>query len=194
MAKFGRFRWQSILASFRKIASKGHQVYAFIPISRQIKRVPGAVKACDRQAGFGKPPQCGQEYRPHNAKRKAAVAPQSQALWPHSRNRRTDKDILAWAEREARVPLTFDKDFGELAWHFGLPASSGVVLFRLPMPAAAEVGAVLAARIGERTDWAGHFRSLNRGVSACARLQHNNLKTIHTNRNCSNQTDRSALT
>ena len=26
-----------------------------------------------------------------------------------------DKDILAWAEREARVLLTFDKDFGELA-------------------------------------------------------------------------------
>jgi hypothetical protein len=47
------------------------------------------------------------------------------------------------------VLLTFDKDFGELAWHVGLPASSGVVLFRLPMPAAAEVGVILAARIGE---------------------------------------------
>jgi predicted nuclease of predicted toxin-antitoxin system len=75
----------------------------------------------------------------------------------------TDKDILAWAEREARVLLTFDKDFGELAWHVGLPASSGVVLFRLPMPAAAKVGAVLAARIGERTDWAGHFTVIEPG-------------------------------
>ena len=74
-----------------------------------------------------------------------------------------DKDILAWAEREARVHLTFDKDFGELAWHVGLPASSGVVLFRLPMPAAVEVGAVLAARIGERTDWAGHFTVIEPG-------------------------------
>jgi predicted nuclease of predicted toxin-antitoxin system len=53
-----------------------------------------------------------------------------------------DKDILAWAEREARVLLTFDKDFGELAWHVGLPASSGVVLFRLPTPIPAEVGAI----------------------------------------------------
>ena len=30
-------------------------------------------------------------------------------------------------------------------------------------------------------------RSLNRGVSACARLRYNNLKTIHANRNCSHQ-------
>ena len=62
-----------------------------------------------------------------------------------------DEDVLAWAERESRVLLTFDKDFGELAWRVGLPASCGVVLFRLPMPPAAKVGAILAARIGERT-------------------------------------------
>lgn len=68
-----------------------------------------------------------------------------------------DEYILAWAERENRVLLTFDKDFGELAWRAGLPASCGIVLFRLPMPAAAEVGTILAARIGERTDWVGHF-------------------------------------
>jgi len=49
------------------------------------------------------------------------------------------------------VGITFDKDFGELAWRVGLPASCGIVLFRLPMPPAAKVGAILAARIGERT-------------------------------------------
>jgi hypothetical protein len=75
----------------------------------------------------------------------------------------TDEDILAWAVREGRVILTFDKDFGELAWRVGLPASSGIVLFRLPMPAAAGVGATLAARIGERTDWAGHFTVIEPG-------------------------------
>jgi predicted nuclease of predicted toxin-antitoxin system len=47
-----------------------------------------------------------------------------------------DEDVLAWATREDRVLLTFDKDFGELAWRIGLPASSGVILFRLPMPPA----------------------------------------------------------
>src|SRR5262249_3305462 len=34
-----------------------------------------------------------------------------------------DEDVLAWAAREARIVLTFDKDFGELAWRTGLPAS-----------------------------------------------------------------------
>ena len=68
-----------------------------------------------------------------------------------------DEDVLAWAVREDRVLLTFDKDFGELAWRVGLPASSGIVLFRIPMPAAPKIGAILAARIDGRTDWAGHF-------------------------------------
>lgn len=74
-----------------------------------------------------------------------------------------DENLLAWAVRESRVVLTFDKDFGELAWRVGLPASSGIVLFRLPMPPAAGVGAILAARIGERTDWAGHFTVIEPG-------------------------------
>jgi hypothetical protein len=33
---------------------------------------------------------------------------------------------------DARVLLTFDKDFGELAWRTGLPESCGIVLFHLP--------------------------------------------------------------
>ena len=74
-----------------------------------------------------------------------------------------DEDILAWAVRERRALLTFGKDFGELAWRLGLPASSGIVLFRLPMPAAAVVEATLAAKIGERTDWAGHFTVIEPG-------------------------------
>jgi len=69
----------------------------------------------------------------------------------------SDEEILAWAVREGRVLLTFDKDFGELAWRSRLPASCGVVLFRLAMPPPGMAGAVLAARIGERNDWAGHF-------------------------------------
>jgi predicted nuclease of predicted toxin-antitoxin system len=51
-----------------------------------------------------------------------------------------DEDVLAWAVREERIILTFDKDFGELAWRAGLPVSSGIVLIRLPMPRAAEAG------------------------------------------------------
>ena len=68
-----------------------------------------------------------------------------------------DEAVLAWAVREGRILLTFDKDFGELAWHRELPANSGVILFRLPLATPSSVGAMLAARIGERTDWEGHF-------------------------------------
>jgi predicted nuclease of predicted toxin-antitoxin system len=68
-----------------------------------------------------------------------------------------DPDILAWAVREQRVLLTFDKDFGELAWKVRLPANCGIILFRMRMPSAATVGAVLSARLAERDNWVGHF-------------------------------------
>lgn len=74
-----------------------------------------------------------------------------------------DEEIVAWAAREGRIVLTFDKDFGELAWRAGLPATSGVVLFRLALPPAADVGNVLAGRMSERTDWAGHFSVIEPG-------------------------------
>jgi len=74
-----------------------------------------------------------------------------------------DEDILALAVREERIILTFDKDFGELAGQAGLPVSSGIVLFRLPMPAPADIGSVLLARISERTDWSGHFSVIEPG-------------------------------
>jgi predicted nuclease of predicted toxin-antitoxin system len=81
-----------------------------------------------------------------------------------------DPDVLAWAVRERRVLLTFDKDFGELAWHAGLPAPCGIVLFRLSMPPASSVGAMLAARVGERTDWPGHFSVIEPGRTRMRKL------------------------
>lgn len=74
-----------------------------------------------------------------------------------------DEEILARAVREDRVLLTFDQDFGELAWRAGLPATCGIVLFRMPMPTATDVGAAIAARLNERTDWAGHFSVIQPG-------------------------------
>ena len=44
----------------------------------------------------------------------------------------SDAAVLEAAQRESRVVLTCDKDFGELAFHGGLPAACGVVLFRFP--------------------------------------------------------------
>jgi predicted nuclease of predicted toxin-antitoxin system len=46
----------------------------------------------------------------------------------------TDPEVLAWAARDERILLTFDKDFGELAKASALPATCGIILFRVPMP------------------------------------------------------------
>ena len=41
----------------------------------------------------------------------------------------SDEEVLRRAQLENRLPVTFDKDFGELAFRAGLPAAAGVVLF-----------------------------------------------------------------
>ena len=42
----------------------------------------------------------------------------------------SDADVLAWATRDERILLTFDKDFGELAGASALPSTCGIMLFR----------------------------------------------------------------
>jgi len=74
-----------------------------------------------------------------------------------------DQDILTWAVREQRILLTFDQDFGELAWREGLPASCGIVLFRLSLRGPEKIGTEIAARIAARKDWAGHFSVVEAG-------------------------------
>lgn len=75
----------------------------------------------------------------------------------------TDAEVLAWAAREKRILLTFDKDFGELARNATLPAEGGVILFRSPMPRAEIAGAHIAALIASRSDWAGHLSVVEPG-------------------------------
>ncbi|WP_158816216.1 DUF5615 family PIN-like protein [Methylocapsa sp. S129] len=75
----------------------------------------------------------------------------------------SDADVLAWAAREGRVVLTFDKDFGELAKASRLPNPCGVILFRIPLRAPGDVGRRLADLIASRDDWGGHFTVIERG-------------------------------
>jgi predicted nuclease of predicted toxin-antitoxin system len=75
----------------------------------------------------------------------------------------TDQDVLARSLKDARVLLTFDKDFGELAWRSGLPASCGIILFRLPALSPTGVGKVIADVLMARDDWAGHFSVVEPG-------------------------------
>ena len=69
----------------------------------------------------------------------------------------SDREVLARAQAEDRVVITFDKDFGELAFLFGLPATSGIILFRLRAKSPASVALQAAIALDSRTDWAGHF-------------------------------------
>jgi predicted nuclease of predicted toxin-antitoxin system len=74
----------------------------------------------------------------------------------------TDEQVLARASADARVLLTFDKDFGELAFRWGLAATSGVILIRVRGSADAVSAAVVAALdAGDR--WEGHFAVVESG-------------------------------
>jgi predicted nuclease of predicted toxin-antitoxin system len=68
-----------------------------------------------------------------------------------------DPDVLARAVAEARVLVTFDKDFGELAFRAGLPATCGVILLRISLADPAAAAALVVATLASRTDWPGHF-------------------------------------
>ena len=81
-----------------------------------------------------------------------------------------DPDVLAWAAREHRILLTFDKDFGELARGSALQRTCGVVLLRTPMPKPEEAGLRLAALIIARDDWAGNFSVIEPGRVRMQRL------------------------
>jgi predicted nuclease of predicted toxin-antitoxin system len=69
----------------------------------------------------------------------------------------TDEVVLSLARAEQRLLVTFDKDFGELAFRSKLPAESGVVLLRMSAHSAQRVAEVSVAVLESRADWAGHF-------------------------------------
>ncbi len=68
-----------------------------------------------------------------------------------------DRDVLARAQEESRLVVTFDKDFGELAYRFGLPASSGVILFRLSGSDPEIDNARALAALESGIEWSGFF-------------------------------------
>jgi predicted nuclease of predicted toxin-antitoxin system len=69
----------------------------------------------------------------------------------------TDEVVLARAIAENRVLLTFDKDFGELAFRRGLPAVCGIMLFRTTATSGPEAAHKVVAAVSSRMDWPGHF-------------------------------------
>ena len=75
----------------------------------------------------------------------------------------SDPRVLERATLGQRVLLTFDKDFRELAFRWGLPATSGIILFRMRLISPAHISRTAVAAIGSRTDWAGHFSVVEEG-------------------------------
>jgi predicted nuclease of predicted toxin-antitoxin system len=68
-----------------------------------------------------------------------------------------DEVILKRALAEKRILLTFDKDFGELAFRSHLPASCGVILLRLtPKGREHDVQRIITVLLS-REDWVGAF-------------------------------------
>lgn len=68
-----------------------------------------------------------------------------------------DTKILAFAQAEQRILVTYDKDFGELAFRVGLPAECGVLLLRLAgSDPDSEIRQAFRV-IDGRADWAGYF-------------------------------------
>jgi predicted nuclease of predicted toxin-antitoxin system len=73
-----------------------------------------------------------------------------------------DEYVLDLAVRESRILLTQDKDFGELAFHRGLPASCGIVLLRIP-PVPGLVTEYVRRVFDSKVDYRGLFVVVEEG-------------------------------
>ena len=74
----------------------------------------------------------------------------------------SDDEVLAQCILTRRTLLTFDKDFGELAYRRGFPSECGIILFRLALQSPDEVAALALAAIRSHPNWAGHFSVVTR--------------------------------
>lgn len=85
-----------------------------------------------------------------------------------------DSVILHQAQQKQRIVVTFDKDFGELAFRSGLPAECGVILFRIALPSPDVVARRAVEVLDSRSDWTGQFAVIEEH-----RIRLRALPTIH---------------
>jgi predicted nuclease of predicted toxin-antitoxin system len=69
----------------------------------------------------------------------------------------SDDAVLALSQAEGRVLLTFDKDFGEMAFEQGKTATSGVILLRPRLRSPEHVAQFTVALLTQPIDWEGNF-------------------------------------
>ena len=77
-----------------------------------------------------------------------------------------DEVVLNHSMTEGRVLLTFDKDFGKLAFRLGPTASCGVILPRPRLRSPEYLARFVAEILSQSISWEGHF-----GVATEGRLR-----------------------
>jgi len=70
---------------------------------------------------------------------------------------------MALAQEERRILLTFDKDFGELAYSSNPRPSCGIILFRIPLRSADYIAKMIVEVLDSRCDWQGNFSVVEPG-------------------------------
>jgi predicted nuclease of predicted toxin-antitoxin system len=68
-----------------------------------------------------------------------------------------DDTVLTLSQAEGRVLLTFDKDFGEMAFEQGKTATPGVILLRPRLRSPEQVAQFTVALLSQPIDWTGNF-------------------------------------
>ncbi len=74
-----------------------------------------------------------------------------------------DSQVLALAVSEDRIVLTFDKDFGELAFRLGQEATPGVILLRPRLRSPDYLVRFARAVLAQGHAWEGHFAVAEEG-------------------------------
>lgn len=74
-----------------------------------------------------------------------------------------DDGVLARSLVEQRVLVTFDKDFGELAFHRGREASCGIVLMRPRLRSPQHVAKFIVEVLAQPVGWNMHFSVAQEG-------------------------------
>ncbi|MFN8012136.1 MAG: DUF5615 family PIN-like protein [Holophagaceae bacterium] len=69
----------------------------------------------------------------------------------------SDVDVLGLAAEEGRILLTFDKDFGALAFRGSLPAQSSVVLLRFALSSMEAAASKILGALRSQETWKGVF-------------------------------------
>ena len=68
-----------------------------------------------------------------------------------------DEAVLKQAQVENRILITFDKDFGELAFRRRMKASNGVILLRITTSNPVQTTSLIVSALQSRIDWYGYF-------------------------------------